>query len=87
MVVASIAEVCVVVVLAIVLHDTPPFVEFSQRITFPVFPLKVNKLEVFPSHMVLPPVTDPGTVCASTVTMDGLEVVAVQPLPSVTVTV
>lgn len=74
-------------VLAIVLHVAPLFIELSQRKILPVFPLKVNKPDVLPSHTVVPPETDPGTVMGSTVTMDGLAVVAEHELTSVTVTV
>ena len=87
MVVVKAPDVYVELVLAIVLHVTPLFIELSQRETFPVFPFKVNKPDVLPSHTVAPPVTDPGTVTGATVTMDGLAVVAEQALPSVTVTV
>jgi hypothetical protein len=78
--------VCVELVFAIVLHVVPLFTELSQRKILPVFPPKVKTPDGLPSHTVLPPETDPGAVKGSTVTMDGIAVVAEQVLPSVTVT-
>jgi hypothetical protein len=56
-----------VVVLAIGVQLVPPLVEDSQRITLPVFPLKVNVPLLLPEHTAASALTVPPTETGSTV--------------------
>ena len=78
------AEVYVAMVFAIVFHELNGDTALSQLVTLPVFPLNVNKPDVLPEHIVVPPDTVPATEGTSTVTVVAVAVKATQPLPSVT---
>ena len=73
----SFSEVYVVKVLGILIQLVPS-VENSQFVTKPVWPAKVNSSLSLFSQIVLPPVTVPGTVVASTVISIGIDLSTVQ---------
>jgi hypothetical protein len=67
-----------VVVFAIAVQLVPPLVEDSQRITLPVFPLKVNVPLLVPEHTVASAPTVPPTETGFTVIVAADEFAALQ---------
>ena len=69
MVCVNAPDVYVDAVLVIVVHEVNGETELSQLSIDPVFPLRVNIPLVEPEQMAVPPVTDPPTDPAPTVTV------------------
>ena len=54
-------------------HDEPPLIDCSQRITFPVLPAKVTDPLFPPEHTVAEPLTEPPTDNGFTVMVETVE--------------
>ena len=67
MVVVRLVYPCVVLVLAILLHELPPLVELSHRTIVPEWPLNVRFPLLFPGHTDVLPLKLPPAIAATVI--------------------